>query len=251
MISSALVTLAALTAGPPVLQEWPELRGPNQDGAARDVAIFSQPFHLRLAWRRDLGAGYSGVVAVEGRVVGTFSDGTDDQVVALDVSTGDVLWSVRLGPMFPGTQGAEDGPSSTPCIAGGRVFATGPRGRLVAVDLEEGRELWSVDLVERFGARITTYGFGASRMPVGDVVYVPVGTSNGIAGAAFDPETGEVRWEHRGGSVGYQNSVRFAENISSQTFTCASMDPPMSRNSSTFTTFLRSARMRMSSMPPL
>ena len=47
------------------------------------------------------------------------------------------------------------------------------------------------------------------------------------------------------------NSVRVAENSSSQILTWASIEPPMSRNSSTLTVFLRSGCILMSSMPPL
>ena len=47
------------------------------------------------------------------------------------------------------------------------------------------------------------------------------------------------------------NSVRVAENNSSLIFTCASIEPPMSKNSSTFTVLWRSGIMRMSNMPPL
>ena len=214
MITSATaLTLAALSTSATVVQDWPELRGPTQNGVAPAATVFSKPFDLRVAWRRDLGAGYSAVVVADDRVVGTFSDGTDDRIVALDVRSGDVLWSVPFGPTFRGKQGAEDGPSSTPCIAGGRVFAAGPRGRLMAIDLVEGRELWSVDLVERFNANISVYGFGASPVPVGEVVYLPMGSLSGTTGVAFDPATGEVLWEHRAGPADYQNAVRFQEEF--------------------------------------
>ena len=49
----------------------------------------------------------------------------------------------------------------------------------------------------------------------------------------------------------YLNSVRVAENSSSLIFTCASIEPPMSKNSNTFTVLWRSGIMRMSNMPPL
>jgi outer membrane protein assembly factor BamB/enterochelin esterase-like enzyme len=202
-----LPLLLSLTTAP---QDWPELRGPHQDGSARSD-VFSEPFELRRAWSRDLGPGYSAVVVVDGTLVGTFSDGTDDVVVALDAATGAERWRARLGPTFEGNQGSEDGPTSTPCIADGRVFAPGPRGNLLALRLEDGEVLWSVDLVARFGATLPLYGFGASPFAVGDVVYLPIGAPSGTGGAAFDPATGEVRWEHRSGWLDYQSSLRFVE----------------------------------------
>ena len=206
-----ILPLLLLSSPPLFAQDWPELRGPDQDGAVRRVSVYSEPFELRTAWSQALGSGYSGVAVADGVVVGTFSDGTDDHVVALDVETGAELWRFRFGPTYRGQQGSEDGPTSTPCIFEGKVFAPGPRGNLVALDLKSGERLWSIDLAQRFGAQFHVYGFGSSPLIVGDVLYQPLGTRSGLAGVGLDPSTGKLRWKHEAGWVDYQNSLRFHE----------------------------------------
>jgi outer membrane protein assembly factor BamB/enterochelin esterase-like enzyme len=196
-----------------VTQDWPQVRGPERDGTVEGAGAFAQSFELRLAWKRELGSGYSAVVIAGDVVVGSFSDGTDDSVVALDVGDGSERWRVRIGPTFAGVQGSEDGPTSTPCIADGVVFAPGPRGRLLALGLDDGRELWSVDLVETLGAQIPVYGYGGSPLDLGGAVYLPLSAGDGTGGAAFDKETGEVRWTHTAGWSDYQNPLRLDDEL--------------------------------------
>ena len=147
----------------PSPQDWPELRGSDQDGAARDVPVFREPFSLRVAGAASSARVIRGSSPRAGRVVGAFSGVEHDHVVALDLESGDELWRAPLGPRFPGTQGAEDGPTSTPCIFEERVFAPGPRGRLVALDLGDGRERWSTDLVRAL--RCQTWARTGSERP--------------------------------------------------------------------------------------
>lgn len=209
MTRALLAFLVPICAWPPARgQDWPELRGPNQDGAIDAAGVFDDPFDLRVAWAQPLGSGYSNVVVVDGSLVGTFSDGEEDRILALDAADGRELWRASFGPTFRGQQGSEDGPTATPCVRDGIVFAPGPRGVLLALDLASGRELWSLDLAETFGARFMAYGFGASPLAVGDVIYQPFGTRSGVAGVALEPSTGELRWVHRAGWLDYQNSLR-------------------------------------------
>lgn len=200
--------LALLALTPPLPQDWPSWRGPDQDGSVRASRAFAEPFELRLAWARPLGSGYSGVVAAEGLAVTAFSDGTRDHLGAFDLSDGSERWRVELGPTFAGHYGAEDGPSSTPCIRDGVVYAAGPRARLVAVRLADGELLWANDLVDTLSARVPEYGFGAAPMAVGEVVYLPVATADGTSGIGFDPASGTPRWSLQGAWVDYQSALR-------------------------------------------
>lgn len=187
--------------------DWPQWRGAGHDGAARQTSAFSRPFELRLAWSRPIGSGYSGVSIVGERAVTMFSDGTSDFVGAFRVDTGAEIWRVPVGEVYRGRHGSEDGPSSTPAIAAGRVFASGPRGRLLALDLDSGETLWSIDLVADHGVQVPWYGFGSSPVAVGDVVYLPAFNGDAVSGLAFAQEDGELRWTVAGNWLGYQSSI--------------------------------------------
>ena len=200
IVAFALVVVAAG-------DDWPQWRGRAQDGSAADDRVFSRPFRLRLAWSRAIGAGYSGVSIVDDKVVTVFTDGVTEFVGAFAAETGDELWRVDLGEAYQGRHGSEDGSSSTPAIAGGRVFALSGHGRLTAVDLDDGRQLWRVDLVAEHDAVTPWYGFGASPVPTGDVVYLSVFTRQGVSGMAFAAETGELAWTVRGNWLDYHPAI--------------------------------------------
>ena len=50
--------------------DWPQWRGPNQDGVWRETGILETmpPHELKARWRVRIGTGYSGPVVADGRV---------------------------------------------------------------------------------------------------------------------------------------------------------------------------------------
>ncbi len=89
------------------------------------------------------------------------------------------LWSSSLGD-----GAASTGANLAPAFAGGRVFAAGLDAGLVAFDASNGKRLWSQEIEGLTG------GPGAS------LTTVVVGSIEGDV-YAFDPETGESRWQAR------------------------------------------------------
>ena len=138
-----------------------------------------------MRWRRALGSGYSGVVVADGHAVTMFSDGETDFLVSLDADSGEENWRTAMAPTYRGREGATDGPVSTPAIAGGAVFALGPRGDLMAVRLDTGELIWRRHLVEDLGVAVPHWGFGTSPLPVGDRLIVETGGDGAVT--AFDP----------------------------------------------------------------
>lgn len=205
---AAFASLAAGTAGF-AADDWPGLRGPNQDGsAARGSQFGSGEGAMAVTWRARLGPGYSGVAVSGGRAVTMFSDGERDVLAAFDAVTGKEAWRVAIAPSHRGLDGSFDGPISTPAVADGRVFALGPRGHLVAADLATGEVRWRVDLAARDGARKPHYGFASSPVVAGGVLVAQIGGDKGRAIAGFDPVTGARRWTAGEDVVSYQSPVR-------------------------------------------
>ena len=204
----AFSSLAAGTAGSAV-DDWPGLRGPNQDGsAARGTGFGSSEGAMAVTWRARLGPGYSGVAVSGGRAVTMFSEAGSDFLAAFDAATGKEAWRVAIAERHRGLDGSFDGPISTPATADGRVFALGPRGHLVAADLATGDVRWRVDLAARDGARKPHYGFASSPVVAGGVLVAQVGDEKGRAVAGFDPRTGARRWTAGEDVVSYQSPVR-------------------------------------------
>jgi outer membrane protein assembly factor BamB len=204
--SAALAVGLAAHAGGARADDWPRWRGPRQDGTGRGGAAFTaEHLALEVAWRRALGSGYSGIAVADGRVVTQFADSGEDWVAALDAATGQELWRASLGPGYAGHDGSEDGPSSTPAIAGGTVYALGPHGDLLALALADGAVRWTRRLAE-LGAAPSAFGFATSPLPVDDLVIVATGGEGGSF-TAFAGSDGAVRWRVGDDRVEYQSPV--------------------------------------------
>jgi enterochelin esterase-like enzyme/outer membrane protein assembly factor BamB len=200
----ALVALLAAVAASAAATDWPQFRGPDHDGAAAAGALDREPIGLEILWTRPLGSGYS-AISVAGEIgVTLFSDGTDDLAVAFDAATGEERWRYRIGETYKGHSGSDDGPISTPAIAGDAVYGLGPRGHLFAVRLADGGEIWT----HAFGdgdSRAPYYGYATAPLVVGDLVVVQPGGDAGHSITAFDRATGVIRWSLEDDAVSYQS----------------------------------------------
>ncbi|MEM8964025.1 MAG: PQQ-binding-like beta-propeller repeat protein, partial [Acidobacteriota bacterium] len=188
--------------------DWPTWSGPAGNLTSMGNGLFDGgSFGLEQVWSRPLGSAYSGLSVVDGRLVTTFSDGESDFLVALDASTGDEQWRYRISDTYKGHDGSDDGPLATPTIDGGAVYGLSGWGGLFAVSLEDGTETWRRDLVADLGAVKPHFGFATAPAVFGDVVVVETGAAEGRSIAAFDRETGELRWSTGDDSVRYQSPM--------------------------------------------
>ena len=190
-------------------EDWPGFRGPNFDGSAPiDTSFGVKEGQLQVAWRSNLGAGYSGVSVVAGRALTLFSDGTNDLAAAFDSKTGKELWRYRIGPTYKGHDGSHNGPIATPVIADGRVFGLDAHGKLFALDVSSGKELWIANLAEGLAEdRKPFYGFGTSPLIAGGVLIVELGADANRAIAGYDPATGQRKWALGEDKVNYQSPI--------------------------------------------
>ena len=188
--------------------EWPAFRGRDGDGRSPETGVFPSagPVDLKVPWRRALGSGYSGIAVAGGRLFTLFSDGDDDQLIALDTESGATLWQLPLGPTYLGHDGSHSGPLATPAVGPELVFAFGPRGDLVAARVESGAVLWRIDLPQAHQARKPHYGFSASPRLLGEILVLPLG-GGGRAVAGFDARTGALEWSAGTDAVAYQSPI--------------------------------------------
>ena len=189
-----LLLLPALLATLPVqATDWPQWRGPKQDGISTEKGLLS---HVPsegppVLWMmRGIGKGYSSVSVAKGQIF-TMGDGKEKSFVhALDAKDGKLQWSSALGA--PG--GNYEGTRCTPTVDGDLVFALGQHGDLVCLQAASGTEMWRKSMAKNFGGKMMSdWGYSESPLVDGGQVIVTPGGSNGTV-VALNRQTGAVLW---------------------------------------------------------
>ncbi|MEM8933094.1 MAG: PQQ-binding-like beta-propeller repeat protein, partial [Acidobacteriota bacterium] len=187
--------------------DWPQFRGPDGTGIVDAPVAPWQGDTPKVAWKRALGLGFSGISAVDGTLYTMFGAEDSEFLVALDASNGAERWRLRLDELRKDQFG--DGPRSTPTIDGDRVYAVSALGHFWAVDRKTGKAVWDIPLRKTFGAAVPTWGVSAAPVIHGDLLLFDVGGEKGHGIVAFDKATGAVRWKADTGLPGYSLPITF------------------------------------------
>jgi alcohol dehydrogenase (cytochrome c) len=115
----------------------------------------------------------------------------NDQVIAIDVATGNVLWRYRRKQ--PAGAVILHDTSRGVALFGDKVYFAAGEAVLVALDAKTGKEVWSTTVAD------TKAGYYMSLAPLVAGGKVMIGCSGGETGirgfvAAYDPETGKEQW---------------------------------------------------------
>ncbi len=187
LLALPLFTLTALAAP----GDWPQWRGPNRDGVSAETGLLREwpAGGPPLAWKiSGLGAGFSSVAIVGGKIF-TMAGRKDGQyVVALDLATQKELWAAKVGDK-------NDEPRCTPTVADGLVYAISTDGDLACVEAEGGREVWRKSFERDFGGKMMS-GWHYSESPLVDgekVIVTPGGKDAALV--ALNKKTGAVIWK--------------------------------------------------------
>lgn len=214
-----LLTLASIPCFATPGHDWSTWSGPNLNLTVQGAGAFNRSvFGLEMAWARDLGSGYSGIVVADGRVITAFSDDKSDYLGAFSTEDGKELWRYRISKIYAGHDGSDDGPLATPTVDGGKVFGLGAWGDLFALALENGGELWTTNIEKKHGARAPEYGYTTQPTLVDDVLVVQTGGEKGQAISGFDPKTGRRLWSTEDATVAYQSPLAFEIDGKTQVF---------------------------------
>ncbi len=202
-------TLIALVIGmESVAADWSQILGPERNGIYSGPAL-SETWDEggpRVAWRLEVGAGLSGPVVVDDRVI-LFHRVSDREVVeAFDAGTGTSLWQYGYPTTYRDDFGFDEGPRAVPVVADGVVYTFGAQGQLHAVDLETGERIWSEDTMRRFSVPKGFFGAAGSPLVEDGRVIANIGGQNaGIV--AFDAKTGGVLWRATSDGASYSSPV--------------------------------------------
>jgi outer membrane protein assembly factor BamB len=123
----------------------------------------------------------------------------------LDSRTGDELWTVTYPA--PGDLDYDNAPRATPLVVDGRVFFFGAFGDLTCAELKTGEILWQTNVRREFLAEDELpWGTCSSPLAVDGLVVVNPGAPEASL-AAFDQETGALRWQAPGEPQGYGSLI--------------------------------------------
>jgi outer membrane protein assembly factor BamB len=189
--------------------DWPQWRGPNRDGVASAFkAPQAWPERLTQRWKVEVGLGYATPLVVGNRVYVFAREGDNEVMSALDPDTGRVLWKSAGYPvtfeMQSATRTHGPGPKATPVFLDGRLYTVGMTGIVTAYDAATGKQLWQN---RGTGAlpMFTTHSF-SPLIDRGLLIVHRGGHDDGEL-AAFDINTGDVRWRWNGDGPGYGSPV--------------------------------------------
>lgn len=205
------IVVAAMATSLPAADplDWPNWRGPEQNGISRETNLPAQwDFDgENLLWKNTELATRSTPIVMNGKLYTlarsypeTHKEG--EQVICADAATGEILWRNRFNVYLsdvPAERVAWGAVVGDP--ASGKIYAMGVCGIMQCIDGATGKTLWTHSLSEEFGL-LSTYG-GRTNVAViyEDLVIISAVMTNWGELAvpahrfiAFNKETGEIVW---------------------------------------------------------
>jgi outer membrane protein assembly factor BamB len=195
-IAAVAVSAVAALALPASADNWPQWRGPKNDGHSAEKNLPTEwSAEKNVAWKLKLpGQGSSTPAVWDDRIFLTSADG--DDIVLMCISTrGEELWKEKLtGTGRVKYKGGEGNDASASCTTDGKhVWTFVGNGKLTCYTVA-GKHVWSTDLQKygKFGIQ-----FGCHWTPVlyKDRLYAQVMHRNAQVLIALDAATGEEKWK--------------------------------------------------------
>lgn len=183
-----------------VADDWPQFRGPNQDG----VSLESDWSHEwdssgpKRLWEFPVGTGNGAVAVVGDRLYTMGASGETeetDTVFCLSTKSGEVVWkhSYARQERLERTATGRAGTNTTPTVHGGKVYTYSGDAQLFCFEAEKGDVLWSRELMKEMGVRHPQYDHNSSPVIVDDLVIVLARLPDASI-IAFHKDTGKVVW---------------------------------------------------------
>ena len=176
-----------------VTSDWPAFLGPSHNGVSAETKL-SRTLPPPLVWERPKGTGYTSPAIAGERLVFVHRLEDEEVVECLHPETGMSRWQFRYATAFEDRYGYNNGPRSSPVIAGERVFTMGAEGLLHCLDLGSGKVVWKRDLRARYKVRQDFFGTASTPLVEGRLLIVNVGAPGGPCVVGLDRRTGREVW---------------------------------------------------------
>jgi len=205
---TTLIVIALAVAARAAADDWPQFLGPERNGIYRGPALAETwgPGGPRVVWRKSIGAGLSGPVVVQGRLILFHRVAGSEVVEAFDARSGASQWRYAYPTSYRDDFGFDEGPRAVPVVANGIVYTFGAQGQLHAIGLADGRRVWSEDTAARFGVPKGYFGAAGSPLVEGGALLANIGGPKaGIV--AFDAKSGKVLWTATDDAASYSSAI--------------------------------------------
>ena len=194
-LTCAAMLSPAMRGAPSPDADWPNWRGPNDNGSIATGDYPTDWSGTNLLWKVALpGKGSSTPIVWKGRIYLTAPLEGQDAVLAYDL-TGKQLWATKLGPESrPKHRTLGSSNNASPVTDGQRVYVYFRSGTLAALEFD-GSVLWKTNLVQRFGAERLFWDQGSSPTVTDQHLVLTRMQSGESWVAGFDKTTGDLRWQ--------------------------------------------------------
>lgn len=197
-----LLSLVAV-ASSAFAEDWPNYRGPEHNGISAEKGWKSDwPGEPPVAWKAEVGLGYSSMVVANGRLATVGHADGKDTVFCFDAISGKPLWAHSY-PAELGDKYYEGGTTGTPTFDGDRLYWLSRWGELMCLDAAKGSVVWEKNIAKETGAPIPTWGFTGAVLVHGDLLILNVGE----AGTAVEKASGKLVWKSAAKDAGYSTPL--------------------------------------------
>ena len=211
-VSALAVASFFLVAAQIRADNWPQWRGPNNDGVCTETGLPSEWGESKnIVWKLPMPGMGSSTPAIWGDKILFTSEvlsGTKaaDLVVMCVSTQGKELWRRKVSSGFYRAMGGQgNNASASPSTDGKHVWFFFGTGELACFDLD-GNEVWNFNAQERYGKFQTQWGYHTTPVLYEGKLYVQLLHSGGQWVVALDAATGKEVWKAERKSDG------FAEN---------------------------------------
>jgi outer membrane protein assembly factor BamB len=207
-LNALLSLLGFLCCDAGLAEDWFRHRGPNLNGVSPETDwSHDWPSGPKIAWKFNVGTGFSSIVVSEGRAYTIGNREDVDTVHCLDALTGQSHWQHAYASAIDPNEFA-GGPTSTPTVDGDTVFTISRSGDVFAIDKTNGKVRWSLNVADQAEIRTPGWGFAGSPLVIGERVILNAGD----AGVCLDRSTGKVLWSSADKECGYASPVPMTVN---------------------------------------
>ncbi|HEY3319755.1 MAG TPA: PQQ-binding-like beta-propeller repeat protein [Planctomycetota bacterium] len=200
-VLSCIISTVALGA------DSPFFRGPNWNGIYAETGLNKdwKAKPPKQLWRTAMtDNGYAGPCVAAGKLFIVDHKGADDIVRAIDIKSGENVWS------FTYPDAAKDNfgfTRATPSYENGKLYTFSRTGVLNCLDAEKGAKVWSRELMKELGGAHGAWDYAGSPFIDGEKIIIPIGGA-GHAVVAVDKATGKDIWKGGGDDeAGYATPV--------------------------------------------
>jgi outer membrane protein assembly factor BamB len=194
----ASVVLAAFVSTSVASQPWTQWGGAQRNFMVEDSAKLADQWPKDgppQKWSRKLGDGYATILVEGDRLYTMYRVENDELTICLSAKTGETIWEHKNASPFTELMAQfGPGPSSTPVIAGDRIFSAGTNMMLTCFNKSDGKVQWSHNLSEEYKADVPGRGYTSSPIAFENTIILPVG-GEGQSLVAFNQSDGSIVWK--------------------------------------------------------